>query len=277
MNNCPKCGAQLTAGDDFCKMCGTRIGGNMPVNNGYNPGVVTPPQANYFPPQKQANPNMKYICITIAVVALVIGGIFITNKMFSSKPGTQNPPSTTGNGKNGGGNGGSTEVATSGSKMRYGDFTLVVPDNISVEEGNDSLVIYDEGNWSAMFSINPVVYTRFKNNQSSLKTQLMQSGYTDIKDFEIKNINEKEVLYTTAIVKGYLDQIGFVQVANRFTAIFEAFNDADPTVLNTKMLDSIVAVLKTIEYDPSTRNLEGNDILSNHLVINTDEFTEEDE
>lgn len=276
MNNCPKCGAQLTPGDDFCKMCGTKIGGNQgtaPVNNGYNPGVVNPPQANYFPPQKQANPNIKYICITVAVIVLVLGGIFITNKLLANK--TDNPDNP-GNNNNIVNPTPSPDVANV-TKMRYGDFTLSVPNNIKIEEVNGNLVLYVEGDWSVKFAIYQNPYSVYKANMATLKTQLIQSGYTDVKDFEVKTISEREVLFTTAVNTGYLDHIGIMQVANRFSGIFEAFNDASPATPNMKMLDSIVGVIKTIEYDPSTKNLEGEDILNTPIVINGDELTEEGE
>ena len=31
MNNCPKCGSNINPGEDFCKMCGTKI--TTPQNN----------------------------------------------------------------------------------------------------------------------------------------------------------------------------------------------------------------------------------------------------
>jgi hypothetical protein len=91
---CPNCGASVTPGYRFCGTCGLQL--NWPTQQTQPPPVYQ--QQGYYgykqqtPQPKKTNPLLIGVVALIAIVLLVVGGVFIFGRLSQGTPSTTTPP-----------------------------------------------------------------------------------------------------------------------------------------------------------------------------------------
>ena len=92
---CPRCGAQVAFGARFCTNCGTQL--NWSTQQQTQPPPVYQQQGYYgdgqqTPQPRKTNPLLIGVVALIAIVLLVVGGVFAFGRLSQGTPSTTTPP-----------------------------------------------------------------------------------------------------------------------------------------------------------------------------------------
>lgn len=227
---CKKCGAELGPEEKFCRICGAPVEvaepvaapvAEPPVTPVAQPIPVQPPVEPQPQPQVQPQPqpqaqaqtatanqrgNGGVIAIIIAIIAsvlVVILGVVLAVVLFTNDGKSSTLPTSTDTvveEKND-----TTTVnkkKTSTYKVRFGDFSAEVPDDMIYEVNDEGLYIMDEDQtWLVMLYVGEGSFAQVKNNKASLKAAFEQDGVT-AKPAEIKTYGGREYVTLELVDSG---------------------------------------------------------------------------
>ncbi len=231
--NCKKCGAPLTAGDQFCKNCGQSVNG--PVQNNVN--------------NSNGGGNKLTIVLVIVIVVLVgVVGYFLFTK--DKAPSNNN------------GNGGNTnEPATPAAnkvqtyKFNYNGYTFEVPNEYLYVTADDCFVITDEAqSFAFTVEILDKSYSLVKQYRSNLKSG-MTAKYT-LKNDGFKTYDNKE--YMTFELTGKSDSVNYIMAITKLDeiksiglTIVDEENEFD-----YKNLEIAHNIVKTVKYTGASNSIK---------------------
>lgn len=231
--NCKKCGAPLTAGDQFCKNCGQSVNG--PIQNNVN----------------NSNGGGSKLTIVLVIVIVVLVGV-VGYFLFTKDKAPSN------NNGNGGNN---NEPATPAAnkvqtyKFNYNGYTFEVPNNYLYMSGEDSFAITDEAQ-SFVFTVEFLdrSYNVIKQNRATLRNNINVS-FT-LKNDGFKTYDGKE--YLTFEMTGKSDSVNYMlaytkldEVKSLGLTIVDEENEFD-----YKNLEIAHNIVKTVKYTGAANSIK---------------------
>lgn len=230
--NCKKCGAPLTAGDQFCKNCGQSVNG--PIQNNVN------------------NSNGGGSKLTIVLVIVIVVLVGVVGYFLFTKDKT---PSNNGNGGNTNEPATPVENKVQTYKFNYNGYTFEVPNNYLYVTGEDCFVITDEAQ-SFAFSVEILdqSYTLVKQYRSNLKNSFA-TKYT-LKNEGFKTYDSKE--YMTFELTGKSDSVNYIMALTKLDevksiglTIVDEENEFD-----YKNLEIAHNIVKTVKYTGAANSIK---------------------
>ena len=283
--NCSKCGINLGENDAFCPRCGTPVqkleGTNANINNeGMNYNYERPMnqqlngqnygQPNIYSAQQgniKSNGNAIKTCvIIIIIVAILVAVGFVVNSIVSALNKNNNTPVSSGTSTPSDNSGTVTQVAntqkTSTYKVNYAGFKLYIPDDLMYEldNTNNAINIGDPiASWVAQLSIQELPYQQLKQNRSYLSSyfaEFLSSYNGKISNTTVETIDGVEFILMEVDVAGTHEIIAISGLNSMYVACLEILNENND--YDRDVLKNITPILKTAEYDGTSRNLETN-------------------
>lgn len=288
--NCKSCGAPLVDGDQFCKNCGAPVdnagvqpndtmndvGGfgaqdtnmagidNINTMNSMNDQNMYSGQPMYEQPMtnnmgsydqpsmppKQSGGNTKFIIVAIVAIVAICATIFLAMTMNKSNSESSSDNSGGDTAVVPANNGGGSEESTYSAKI--GDFTVKVPTDVLSENSGKKLVIGDSKTWAATIQVLPANFAALKANKSQLPSKLQSMGYTakNLKDDSYDGYN----MITVEVSNGTVTEILAYSQANA-SNVFGLEVIEDSNTPNYERLKTIVKILKTATYEPSSNSI----------------------
>ncbi len=254
--NCKKCGAALHEGSKFCTNCGEPISVQAPTGTGVNnqssqtpnpmaetnvnnqsinviPTLNQNVQSNNF--NSDEKDNKKYIILGGVIVAvIVVLGIVLGIRMF--KGGENNSKSN-------------IYLSSANYKVKLGNFTFNIPDNLVYATEDGSLVISDENStWLTYLAAESGSFSSLKTNINKIAgcfSELTINGQA-----QLKTVDGTEFITLEASESGQ----NFLMVFTKLNAMYIAcltIQSSDNNY-NYDVLSVISRIVKNTTYSDTT-------------------------
>lgn len=284
MNNCKKCGALLSADDQFCKVCGAQVeqlaqqstvttqantqSSNNGFNQGYNPtpnmagpsfNQPTPPNQpncqNNFNQQSQYNMpnksnNAMYIVLGVIAVVAIVAVAFFAKDVLSKDNNSSTDSSD------------STTVASSNtSSVNAGGFNFKIPNDLLYDIDSDGVLIIGDSadTWLAYVEIQQASFETLNSRKSQLIPTFTAAGYT-ASNLQTKTYSNKSFITLELSASGVNCLVALTSANSAYVfalTVYDVSNDYNYDIFST-----LAPILSSVTYVGTTNNLEisGNDI-----------------
>lgn len=224
--NCKKCGAPLTAGDQFCKNCGQSVNGPIQNNN--------------------SNGGSKLTIVLVVIIVLLVGvvGYFLLNKNNTPTPSgdneNNNPATPT-----------TTKVQT--YKINYSGYTFEIPNNYTYKTTTDGFTIVDDAETVAGFgSIVDGSYSVLKSRHAAFKTRLA-TAYTITND-GYKTYDGREYMVFEVVSNGQNVILALTKLDEVKTLSLSIANVNN--TIDYKDLETFHSMVKTVKYTGAANSIK---------------------